>query len=39
MKEQTRRPSMDKVMPGDKVKAYYADQGHVTSLQRLELER
>jgi hypothetical protein len=27
---------MDKVVPGDKVKAYYTDQGHVTTLQRLE---
>lgn len=27
---------MDKVIPGDKVKAYITDQGHVTTLQRLE---
>jgi hypothetical protein len=27
---------MDKVMPGDRVKAYITDKGHVTTLQRLE---
>jgi hypothetical protein len=31
-----RTTKMDKVMPGDKVKAYYTEQGHVTTLQRLE---
>jgi hypothetical protein len=27
---------MDKVMTGDRVKAYITDKGHVTTLQRLE---
>jgi hypothetical protein len=27
---------MDKVVPGDRIKAYVTDQGHVTTLQRLE---
>jgi hypothetical protein len=27
---------MDKVMSGDRVKAYHTDQGHVTTLKRLE---
>ena len=27
---------MDKVMRGDRVKAYITDKGHVTTLQRLE---
>ena len=27
---------LDKVMEGDKVKAYITDQGHTTTLQRLE---
>jgi hypothetical protein len=27
---------MDKVIKGDRVKAYITDQGHVTTLQRLE---
>jgi hypothetical protein len=31
-----RTTKMDKVVPGDKVKAYYNDKGHVTTLQRLE---
>jgi hypothetical protein len=31
-----RTTKMDKVVPGDKVKAYYTEKGHVTTLQRLE---
>jgi hypothetical protein len=27
---------MDKVVPGDKIKAYFTEKGHVTTLQRLE---
>jgi hypothetical protein len=27
---------MDKVIAGDRVKAYHTDQGHVTTLQRLD---
>jgi hypothetical protein len=27
---------MDKVMPGDKVKAYITEKGHVTTLERLK---
>jgi hypothetical protein len=27
---------MDKVMSGDRVKAYHTDQGHVTTLKRIE---
>lgn len=27
---------MDKVMPGDRVKAYLTEKGHATTLQRLE---
>ena len=30
------RTKMDKVVPGDRVKAYVEDGGHATTLQRLE---